>query len=131
MKKIIITLLFLIPVLGFTQYVQVPTHYDAEATAIEIMKGHIEKYLNDSLTEVVIQKSEDKWVTSYLDKEEIIKKVGKTLQKGKAQYAGRTDGGFRFYITVWDVKDDTEVVGSLDIVIDVFTQQIKSIEIEK
>ena len=131
MKKILIASLFLIFGNVKSQYVQVPTHYDAQHTANHIMMGHIKMYLNDSTTEVVEEKKNDRWVTSYYNKDIIYKKVWKVLQKGKSSFTGSTNGGYRFYITVYDVKDDTKILGSLDITIDAFTQEIKYIEIKR
>ena len=129
-QKFIITGIFLtsFPLIG--QYVSVPTHYDAQTAAGHIIKGHIKMYLNDSLTEVTVEKKNDRWVTSFWDKEVISKKVNKILQQGKPEFTGRTNGGYRFYINVYDVSDDTKVINSLDITIDAFTQQIKLIEIK-
>ena len=131
MRKLLVILLALVPVVGKSQYVKVPTHYDAEHTANHIMMGHVRMYLNDSVTEVVTEKKNDRWVTSYDDKTQIYKKVDKLLKKGKANFSGSTNGGYRFYITVWDVKDDTKVLGSLDITMDAYTQEIKLIEIKR
>ena len=131
MKKILIASLFLIFGNVKSQYVQVPTHYDAQHTANHIMMGHIKMYLNDSTTEVVEEKKNDRWVTSYYNKDIIYKKVWKVLQKGKSSFTGSTNGGYRFYITVYDVKDDTKILGLLDITIDAFTQEIKYIEIKR
>ncbi len=107
-----------------------PTHYDAQTAAGRIINGHIKMYLNDSLTQVVIEKKNDRWVTSFLDKETIIKKINKILEHGTPVYSGRTNGGYRFYINVYDINDDTKIINSLDITIDAFTQQIKLIEIK-
>ncbi len=130
MKRLLILLVGLIPLLGVGQYMKAPTHYDAPTTAGHIIKGHIKMFLNDSLTEVVVEKKGDRWVTSFLDRETVIKKVNKILQQGKPEFTGRTNGGYRFYINVYDVNDDTKVINSLDITIDAFTQQIKLIEIK-
>ena len=127
MKKLICAILLLSVSSLFGQYVSVPTHYDAEHTAKHIMMGHIKMYLNDSTTEVVVEKKNDRWVTTFLGKDAVDKKVGKLLSKGKASFTGRTNGGYRFYITVYDVSDDTKVLGSLDITIDAYTQKIKYI----
>jgi len=130
-QKFIITGIFLtsFPLIG--QYVSVPTHYDAQTAAGHIIKGHIKMYLNDSTTEVVEEKKNDRWVTSYYSKDIIDKKVWKVLSKGKAEFTGRTNGGYRFYITVYDINDDIKILGSLDITLDAFTQQIKYIEIKR
>jgi len=130
MKKFICTILLLSTIQLFGQYVSVPTHYDAEHTANHIMMGHIKMYLNDSTTEVVVEKKNDRWVTTFLGKDAVDKKVWKVLSKGKPSFTGRTNGGYRFYITVYDVKDDTKILNSLDITIDAYTQKIKYIEIK-
>ena len=109
-QKFIITGIFLtsFPLIG--QYVSVPTHYDAQTAAGHIIKGYIKMYLNDSLTEVTVEKKNDRWVTSFWDKEVISKKVDKILQQGKPEFTGRTNGGYRFYINVYDISDDTKVI---------------------
>ena len=131
MKKLICVILLLSVVSLFGQYVSVPTHYDAEHTANHVMMGHIKMYLGDSATEVVEEKKNDRWVTTFLGKDAVDKKVWKLLSKGKSSFTGRTNGGYRFYITVYDASDDTKVLGSLDITIDAFTQKIEYIEIKR
>ena len=129
-QKLVWIIIFLGASQVFGQYVSVPTHYDAEHTAKHIMMGHIKMYLNDSTTEVVVEKKNNRWVTTFLGKDAIDKKVWKVLSKGKAEFTGRTNGGYRFYITVYDVKDDTKILNSLDITVDAYTQKIKYIEIK-
>ena len=129
-QKLVWVALFLSASQAFGQYVSVPTHYDAEHTAKHIMMGHIKMYLVDSTTEVVVEKKNNRWVTSFLSKDAVDKKVWKLLSKGKAELTGRTNGGYRFYITVYDASDDTKILGSLDITIDAYTQKIKYIEIK-
>ena len=104
MKKLICAILLLSVGSLFGQYVSVPTHYDAEHTANHIMMGHIKMYLGDSTTEVVVEKKNDRWVTTFLGKDAVDKKVWKLLSKGKSSFTGRTNGGYRFYITVYDVS---------------------------
>ncbi len=62
MKKLLIILLALIPVVGKSQYLQVPTHYDSEHTAKHIINGHVKMYLTDS-TKLVVEKKKDRYVT--------------------------------------------------------------------
>ena len=112
------------------QYMKAPTRYDAQTTAGHIIEGHIKMYLNDSTPEVVIEKKNDRWVTSRMSSDIIVKKINKIIELGEPVFTGRTNGGYRFYITVYDINDDTKVINSLDITIDAFTQQIKLIEIK-
>lgn len=120
----------LFPILSFSQYVKVPSHYDAQTAASHIIKGHIKMFLNDSVTEVVVEKKGDRWVTMFLDKETISRKVNKIIEQGEPRFTGRTNGGYRFYIYVYDVDDDIKVINVLDITLDAFTQKIKLIEIK-
>ena len=75
MKKLLVILMCLVPLVGVGQYMKAPTHYDAQIAAGHIIKGHIKMYLNDSLTEVTVEKKNDRWVTSFWDKETISKKL--------------------------------------------------------
>lgn len=120
----------LFPILSFSQYVKVPSHYDAQTAASHIIKGHVKMFLNDSVTEVVVEKKGDRWVTMFLDKETISRKVNKIIEQGEPRFTGRTNGGYRFYIYVYDADDDIKVINVLDITLDAFTQQIKLIEIK-
>lgn len=120
----------LFPILSFSQYVKVPSHYDAQTAASHIIKGHVKMFLNDSVTEVVVEKKGDRWVTMFLDKETVSRKVNKIIEQGEPRFTGRTNGGYRFYIYVYDADDDIKVINVLDITLDAFTQQIKLIEIK-
>lgn len=120
----------LFPILSFSQYIKVPSHYDAQTAASHIIKGHIKMFLNDSVTEVVLEKKGDRWVTTFLNDDAIVKKVNKIIEQGVPVFTGRTNGGYRFYINVYDADDDTKVINSLDITLDSFTQKIKLIEIK-
>lgn len=120
----------LFPILSFSQYVKVPSHYDAQTAASHIIKGHVKMFLNDSVTEVVVEKKGDRWVTMFLDKETVSRKVNKIIEQGEPRFTGRTNGGNRFYIYVYDVDDDIKVINVLDITLDAFTQKIKLIEIK-
>lgn len=130
MKKILLTLFLISTTNLFGQFVKSPTHYDAQTAASHIIKGHVKMFLNDSVTEVVVEKKGDRWVTMFLDKETISRKVNKIIEQGEPQFTGRTNGGYRFYINIYDINDDTKIINSLDITLDVFTQQIKLIEIK-
>jgi hypothetical protein len=130
MKRLLVILFGLFPIMGFSQYMKYPSHYDAQDAAEKIIQGKIGMFLNDTLTEVVVEKKNDRWVTSYYDRETIIKKVNKVLDQGEARFTGRTNGGYRFYINVYDGDDDTKILNSLDITIDAATQKIKLIEIK-
>ncbi len=65
-QKLVWLVIFLGASQVFGQHVSVPTHYDAEHTAKHIMMGHIKMYLNDSTTEVVVEKKNNRWVTTFL-----------------------------------------------------------------
>ena len=41
MKKLLVILICLIPLVGVGQYMKAPTHYDAQIAADNIIKGHL------------------------------------------------------------------------------------------
>jgi len=128
-KKVVLLLLVVLPSYVFSQYVQVPTHYDSEHAAQHILKGHIKMYLNDS-TKVVIEKKSERYVTHCgLPASNVKSKVDKILAKGKPEYSSRTNGGYIFTIAVIDPKDDTKVINYITVHIDAWTQKIEEIEI--
>ena len=129
MKKLLIILLALIPVVGKSQYLQVPTHYDSEHTAKHIINGHVKMYLTDS-TKLIIEKKKDRYVTHYeIDVNFIKSKIDKAFAKGKPEYTSRTNGGYIFTISVISAKDDTKVINYVTFHVDAFTQKIEEIEI--
>lgn len=129
MKKLIVMLLTLIPVIGFSQYVQIATHYDAETTAHHIIHGHIRMYVSDSVTWVVEKKGERYIKTldcpSYLVKS----KLDKVFAKDNLEYVSRTNGGYIFTIAVVDREDDINVINYCTFHVNAWTQKITEIEI--
>ena len=129
MKKLIIILLALAPIIGYSQYVQAPTHYDVEHTAQHILKGHLKMYLNDSVKYTVEKKSE-RYVTTYdVDYSFIKPRLDKVFKKGKPEYSSRTNGGYLFTIAVISTKDEADVVNYVTFHVDAWTQKIVEIEI--
>jgi hypothetical protein len=129
MKKVFVLLLACIPILGKSQYIEVPTHYDSEHAAKHIMKGHVNMYLTDS-TKLVIEKKNERYITHCdVDVSFIKSKIDKTFAKGKPEYISRTNGGYIFSIAVVSAKDETVVVNYVTFHIDAFTQKIEEVEI--
>jgi hypothetical protein len=129
MKKLLIILLTLIPIVGKSQYMEVPTHYDSEHTSQHIMRGGVKLYLTDS-TKLVIEKKNERYVTHCGVSSEFIKsKIEKTLVKGRPEYSSRTNGGYIFTIAVINTKDDTDIINYVTFHIDAFTQKIEEVEI--
>lgn len=129
MKKLIVTLFNLLPILGFSQYVQMPTHYDAEHTAQHILKGHVKMFLRDSIKFTVERKSE-RYVTSYDMSPDFVKaKLEKVFKKGNPEYASRTNGGYLFTIAIINPKDETRIINYVTFHVDAFTQKITEVEI--
>ena len=127
MKRAILALVLAIPTLIFGQYVQFP-RYDSEQTAKRIMMGDIKLFCKDTV-EFVLEKKNDRWVTSFISPSQVSKKVQKVLERGKSQFTGSTSRGYVFYITVVDVNDDTVILGSIHIFVDVQSQKIEKVEI--
>jgi hypothetical protein len=129
MKKIIIILLALVPVVGKSQYMKVPTHYDAQITADHIIKGHLKMYLLDSV-KVVTEKKNERYITDCgIDPDRAKAKVDKIFAKGKPEYISRTNGGYIFTISIADRNDDIKVINYVTFHVDAFTQKVEEIEI--
>lgn len=126
--KNILLLLVILPLNLFSQYVKVPTHYDSDNTIKHIIHGHLESYLQDTI-EYVVEKKNDRYVTSWFDKGKTVKKVYSIMSTGTPEKGGRTNGGYTFTITVLDKKDDTKILKKVVFTVDAFTQKIKMVEI--
>lgn len=129
MKNLLI-LLVILPLNLFSQYVKVPTHYNSEEATEHILHGDLKFYMQDTI-EYVVEKKNDRYVTSWLDKERTSKKVYSILSKGNPEKGGRTNGGYTFTVSVIDKKDDTKILNKVVFVVDAYTQKIKSVEILK
>lgn len=124
-------LLLLFPFSLFGQeYLRFPSHYDSEGTAKQICTGNIKKFLSDTI-EWKVEKGEDRWVTSWIDKDKANSKINKIFVLGSPEYSGRTNGGYWFYISVIDPKEETKILKSLQFEVDHYTQKIKTIEVYK
>jgi len=131
MKKLLIILLSLVPILGFSQYQQIPVHYDSENAANEIISGRIEQFLSDSV-DWVFEKSSERYITTTgRSSDWIISKLCKVVSQGKMEYVSRTNGGYVFTIAVVDLEDDTKVLNYITFHVDAWSQKIEEIEILK
>ena len=129
MKKLLVILMCLAPLVGIGQYIKVPTHYDAQDAAGHIIKGHLKMYLLDSV-KVVTEKKNERYITDCgIDPGRAKAKVDKVFAKGKPEYISRTNGGYMFTIAVIDTSDDTKVINYVTFHVDAFTQKIEEIEI--
>jgi hypothetical protein len=127
MKKILF-LFLLLPNFMVAQFVQVPTHFDSENTAKHIMKGHIKDFLKDTV-EYVVEKSSERYVTSWIGVNETKNKLEKVFSNGKLEYISRTNGGYIFTIAVVNTNDDTKIIKYCTFHVDAWTQKIEEIEI--
>jgi transcriptional regulator CtsR len=129
MKKLLIVLLALAPIVGYSQYQKISTHYDAMEAAHYILKGNIKRYLGDS-TKLVFEKKNNRYVTHFdVDPSTVKSRLDKVFAKGKPEYTSRTNGGYIFTISVINAKDDLEVINYVTFHVDAFTQRIEEIEI--
>ena len=129
MKKLLVILLALIPLVGKSQYMKVPTHYDSEHTAQHIIKGHVKMFITDS-TKLVVEKKSERYITHCgVDVNFIKSKIDKTFAKGKPEYSSRTNGGYIFTIVVINAKDELDILNYVTFHVDAFTQKVTEIEI--
>ena len=129
MKKFIVMLLALAPVIGFSQYLQAPTHFDSENAAHHIIHGHIKMFLNDSARYVVEKKPERYIINEDVNYEFIKSRLDKVFAKGNLEYVSRTNGGYIFTIAVVDRKNETNVINYCTFHVNAWTQKITEIEI--
>jgi len=129
MKKLLVILLALAPIVGSSQYVKIATHYDAESTAHHIIHGHVSNYLNDSVRFVTEKKTEHYLIKEGMSPEFVKGRLDKVFAKGKLEYVSRTNGGYMFTIAVINASDDTKVINYCTFHVDAYTQKITEIEI--
>jgi transcriptional regulator CtsR len=128
MKKII-SLLFLLPSFLLGQYVMVPTHYNSEHAAQQIMKGHVKMYLKDTI-KFTTEKKRERYVTDCgISPNQVKTKLDKVFERGKLEYSSRTNGGYIFTIAVVDPSDETKIINYCTFHVDAWTQKIEEIEI--
>lgn len=129
-NKIIFTLALACTSLS-AQYVKVATHHDAEQTASQIIKGKLNKYLNNKL-DFSYEKRKNKFIDKYsVEADYVEKQVYKYFDKGKPEYISKTNGGYTFTIAVMNNKDDTDILYYCSFALDAFTLKVKSVEINK
>jgi hypothetical protein len=128
MKKLML-LLALLPLKLFSQYIVVPTHFDAEDVAEHISHGDLRHYCEDTV-EWVVEKKNGNWVTSYKDKIKAERQFYKVLDKGRFRLSSKTNGGYTFLIAIDDYKDRFKTVLFVKCVVNPYTQKIKTIEIQ-
>ena len=129
MKKFLV-ILAILPLKLFGQYVMVPTQFDAEGVVEHISHGDLIHYCEDTV-EWVVEKKNDRWVTSYKDKQSAQKQFYKILKKGQFRLSSKTNGGYTFLVALDDYKDELKTVLFVKCVVNPYTQKIKTIEIQK
>lgn len=124
----LLVILFLIPTFLFGQYVMTPIHYDSEGTSKHIIHGHVKMFLKDTVV-YTVEKNNERYLTSWLDKNQIDNKLKKVLLLGRPEYVSRTNGGYIFTIAVVSTTDETKVINYCKFHVDRYTQKIEEIEI--
>lgn len=128
MKSTILAILLAVPSLIFGQNVQYP-RYNSQHTANHIMMGHIKMFCQDTV-DFIVEKKNDRWVTTQADPDQVKKRVTKILDKGVARYSHSTTMGYTFFITVSDEKDETVIYNTIKIHVDMSTLKIDTVEIQ-
>ena len=94
------------------------------------MMGHIKMFCQDTV-DFIVEKKNDRWVTTSMDPYQVAKRVEKILDKGAARYSHSTTMGYTFFITVSDEKDDTVIYNTIKIHVDMSTLKIDTVEIQR
>lgn len=129
MKKLLTLLAFIIPTLGFGQYVHYH-HYPSDSVVEQITKGKVKRYCMDTI-ELVVEKSEDTEKTSLITSNEAMEMVNKILSKGTPVYGGRGNMGYSFSIFVYHRKDEMKIYRLISFKVDQTHEKIYKIIISK
>ena len=131
MKQLLLAALMSMGVLTAHSQVMVATHYDAETTSKQIIRGRIKNYLADNV-EYVIEKKIGKYTILILNNpDDIQNRLQKVFDKGQVEYTSRTNGGYVIKLSVISLKNDLDVVNYCVFHVDAFKQKIVKIEILK
>lgn len=132
MKKILLTVLMSMGVLTAHSQVMVATHYDAETTSKQIIRGKIKNYLAEDVEYVIEKKTGRYTILNFTNNpDDIQNRLQKVFDKGKVEYTSRTNGGHIIKLSVISLKDDLDVINYCIFHVDAFKQKIVKIEILK
>jgi hypothetical protein len=132
MKKLLLIVLMSIRVLTAHSQVMIATHYDAETTSKQIIRGRIKNYLADDVEYVVEKKTGRYIILNFTNNpDDVQNRLQKVFDKGKVEYTSRTNGGHIIKLSVISLKNELDVINYCIFHVDVFKQKIVKIEILK
>jgi hypothetical protein len=76
-----------------------------------------------------VEKKNERYLTTWLDKNQVENKLKKVFLLGRPEYVSRTNGGYIFTIAVVSTTDETKVINYCKFHVDRYTQKIEEIEI--
>ena len=132
MKKLLLTILMSVSVLIVHAQVMISTHYDAETTYKQIIRGRIKNYLADDVEYVVEKKTGRYIILNFTNNpDDVQNRLQKVFDKGKVEYTSRTNGGHIIKLSVISLKNELDVINYCIFHVDAFKQKIVKIEILK
>ena len=121
-----------IRVLTAHSQVMIATHYDAETTSKQIIRGRIKNYLADDVEYVVEKKTGRYIILNFTNNpDDVQNRLQKVFDKGKVEYTSRTNGGHIIKLSVISLKNELDVINYCIFHVDAFKQKIVKIEILK
>ena len=121
-----------IRVLTAHSQVMIATHYDAETTSKQIIRGRIKNYLADDVEYVVEKKTGRYIILNFTNNpDDVQNRLQKVFDKGKVEYTSRTNGGHIIKLSVISLKNELNVINYCVFHVDAFKQKIVKIEILK
>jgi hypothetical protein len=112
--------------------VMVATHYDAETTSKQIIRGRIKNYLADDVEYVVEKKTGRYIILNFTNNpDDVQNRLQKVFDKGRVEYTSRTNGGHIIKLSVISLKNELDVINYCVFHVDAFKQKIVKIEILK
>ena len=132
MKKLLLIVLMSMGVLTAHSQVMVATHYDAETTSKQIIRGRIKNYLADDVEYVVEKKTGRYIILNFTNNpDDVQNRLQKVFDKGRVEYTSRTNGGHIIKLSVISLKNELDVINYCVFHVDAFKQKIVKIEILK
>lgn len=112
--------------------VMVATHYDAETTSKQIIRGRIKNYIADDVEYVVEKKTGRYIILNFTNNpDDVQNRLQKVFDKGRVEYTSRTNGGHIIKLSVISLKNELDVINYCVFHVDAFKQKIVKIEILK
>lgn len=102
--------------------------YQAEVAYWNLVEGNISPYLHDTV-EYSQERRGKKHTKKRLDSKRTERKLSRLLSKGRVFFSGKSNSGYIFSLTIFDLYEEREILHTVKFKVDHFYQKIVSIEV--